>query len=132
MAGGAVYVGGHYGKAYVLNAGSRASRYQKCQFCASVPGYSAAATSVQITAALRAFSVTLPAAEGDGRTGRGRSGQPHPPTPAAWDRRGRLGCGTLGPAVCGRSGPLDDPGLVSFLAQGLTGMQIQDGGDGAS
>jgi hypothetical protein len=38
--------------------------------------------------------------------------------PAAWDRRGRLGCGTLGLAVCGRSGPLDDPGLVSFPGPG--------------
>ena len=48
VAGGAVYVDGHYGKVYALKRWVVSISASQCQFCASVPGYSAAAASVQL------------------------------------------------------------------------------------
>ena len=38
MAVDVVYVDGHYGKVYALNAESLSISAPECQFCASVPG----------------------------------------------------------------------------------------------
>jgi hypothetical protein len=65
VAGGAVYVDGHYGKSVRVERWVASISAPKCQFCASVPGYSAAAASLEITAGPRAFSLTSLVAQRD-------------------------------------------------------------------
>ena len=48
VAGGAVYLDSHYGKVYALKRWVVSISAPECQFRASVPGYSAAAASIQI------------------------------------------------------------------------------------